>query len=150
MIKIDKRTRDELISLFKTKNIALEGNILKLIDPDGDAEFEAYLKESVEKDMQNRRKRLEITKKIQAQNKELIDGEKENERVKSQLTIALEEAEDSRREAVGAKEQAEKAMMDAQWAGWAYGRSEAVSVGGMFCHRANRMRPLWGGRGWWG
>ncbi len=116
MIKIDKRTRDELISLFKTKNIALEGNILKLIDPDGDAEFEAYLKESVEKDMQNRRKRLEITKKIQAQNKELIDGEKENERVKSQLTIALEEAEDSRREAVGAKEEAEKAMMDAQWA----------------------------------
>jgi hypothetical protein len=50
MIKIDKKTKDQLLEMYKTKKISLEGNILKVIDPDGDVEFEAYIKESIEKD----------------------------------------------------------------------------------------------------
>ena len=115
-IKIDKSTRKELIDLFNTKRISLEGNILKLIDSDGDAEFDAYVKESIEKDKENRRRRLDITKQIQSQNKELMEGEIENERVKGQLTEALEEAELARKEAICAKEQAEQAMEEAEFA----------------------------------
>ena len=33
MIKIDKKTKDQLLEMYKTKKISLEGNILKL-DPD--------------------------------------------------------------------------------------------------------------------
>jgi hypothetical protein len=46
MIKIDKFTKDQLLQLYRTKKISLEGNILKVIDPDGDLEFEKYIQES--------------------------------------------------------------------------------------------------------
>ena len=45
MIKLDKNTKNQLIELYKTKKIGLEGNILKLIDSDGDEEFSSYVKE---------------------------------------------------------------------------------------------------------
>jgi Fe2+ transport system protein B len=114
MIKIDKRTKDQLLDMYKTKKISLEGNILKVIDPDGDVEFESYIKESIEKDKDNRRKRLEVTKQVQSRNNDLIKSEKENERVNRQLTKALEEAEISSKESILAKEEAEKARDDAE------------------------------------
>ena len=114
MIKIDKKTKDQLLDIFKTKKISLEGNILKVIDPDGDQEFESYIKESIEKDKDTRRKRLEITKQIQTRNNDLIKSEKENERVNKQLKIALEEAESLNKEAIASKEDAEKARDEAQ------------------------------------
>ena len=114
MIKIDKKTRDQLLEMFKAKKISLEGNILKVIDPDGDVEFEAYIKESIEKDKDNRRKRLEITKQIQSKNTELVKSEKENERVNKQLKLALEEAEESNKAMLVSKHDAESALEDAQ------------------------------------
>lgn len=113
-IKIDEETKKALLELRRTKRISLEGNILKVIDSEGDAEFEEYLKESIEKDATNRKKRLEITKQIQKQNNELLEGQEEIERINSQLKAALAEAEESRQEAVIAKELAEKSMMDEQ------------------------------------
>lgn len=114
MIKIDKKTKDQLLEMYKAKKISLEGNILKVIDPDGDAEFEAYIKESIEKDKDNRRKRLEITKQIQSKNTELVKSEKENERVNKQLKLALEEAEESNKAMLVSKHDAESALEDAQ------------------------------------
>jgi type IV secretory pathway VirB10-like protein len=100
--------------MYKTKKISLEGNILKVIDPDGDVEFEAYIKESIEKDKDNRRKRLEITKQIQSKNTELVKSEKENERVNKQLKLALQEAEESNKAMLVSKHEAESALEDAQ------------------------------------
>jgi hypothetical protein len=114
MIKIDKKTRDQLLEMFKAKKISLEGNILKVIDPDGDVEFETYIKESIEKDKDNRRKRLEITKQIQSKNTELVKSEKENERVNKQLKLALQEAEESNKAMLVSKHEAESALEDAQ------------------------------------
>jgi len=114
MIKIDKKTKDQLLEMYKAKKISLEGNILKVIDPDGDVEFEAYIKESIEKDKDNRRKRLEITKQIQSKNTELVKSEKENERVNKQLKLALEEAEESNKAMLVSKHDAESALEDAQ------------------------------------
>ena len=79
MIKIDKKTKEQLIELQQTKRISLEGNILKVIDVDDDIEFQKYVNESIEKDNATRKKRLEITKQIQKQNKELTDWKVENE-----------------------------------------------------------------------
>lgn len=115
-IKIDKATKDVLLDLYRSKKMSLEGNILKVIDPDGDEEFEAYIKESIEKDTQNRRKRLEITKQIQTKNKELLENEKEREKVNSELVAALEEAEEAKKVAICAKEQAETAKEEAETA----------------------------------
>jgi hypothetical protein len=114
MIKIDKKTKDQLLEMFKTKKISLEGNILKVIDPDGDVEFETYIKESIEKDKDNRRKRLDVTRQVQSQNNDLTKWKKENERVNKQLTKALEEAEESNKAMLVAKQEAELALEDAQ------------------------------------
>lgn len=114
MIKIDKNTRKVLIDLFKSKGISLEGNILKLIDSDGDIDFDNYIKESLDKDIHNRKRRLDITKKIQTQNKELIESDKKNEVINSKLVIALDEAETAKKEAILAKDQAENARNEAE------------------------------------
>ena len=114
MIKIDKATKQALLDLYKSKKIALEGNILKVIDSDGDVEFDTYVKDSIEKDKENRRKRLDITKQIQGKNKELLESEVEKERVNLELVAALEVAEESKKEAISAKEQAELAKEEAE------------------------------------
>lgn len=112
--KVDKETKEDLLQLYKAKQIYLEGNILKLIDSDGDEEFESYLQEAIKKDKDSRRKRLEITKQIQSQNKDLTDLNKENDRVNRQLKKALEEAESSRNEAINSKEEADSARVEAE------------------------------------
>jgi hypothetical protein len=114
MIKLDKNTRNQLIELFKTKKIGLEGNILKLIDPDGDEEFASYVKDSIEKDKDSRRKRLDITKQVQSQNNDLVKWKNENERVNKELTIALEEAKESNEGMLVAKQEAEDSLEEAQ------------------------------------
>ena len=123
MIKIDKKTKEQLIQLHQTKKISLEGNILKVIDVDGDIEFQKYVDESIEKDNTTRKKRLEITKQIQKQNKELTDWKIENERIQSELLETLElnrvaiiEAENAKEEAESSKDKAEKAMIEAMTA----------------------------------
>jgi len=93
MLKLNKDTKGDLIALYKTKGIFLEGNILKVIDHENDQEFSKYLKEASEKDADNRKKRLEITKQVQNQNKELIDWKKKNEQNQIKLKQALEQPE---------------------------------------------------------
>ena len=114
MIKLDKKTKDQLIDLYKTKKIALEGNILKLIDPDGDVELEKYLKETMEKDKDTRRKRLEVTRKVQSQNNDLVKWKKENEEIQLELKDSLEKTENSMREMASLKEEAESARLEAE------------------------------------
>lgn len=114
MIKLDKKTKDQLIDLYKTKKIALEGNILKLIDPDGDVELENYLKETTEKDKDTRRKRLEVTRKVQTQNNDLIKWKEENEKIQLELKESLEKTENSMREMESLKEEAESARLEAE------------------------------------
>ena len=113
MIKLDKKTKDQLLEIFKAKKISLEGNILKVIDPDGDQEFESYIKESIERDKDSRRKRLDITKQVQSQNIDLTKWKEENERVNKQVTKALEEAEESNKAMLIAKQEVEDALSEA-------------------------------------
>jgi len=113
MIKIDKKTKEQLLEIFKAKKISLEGNILKVIDPDGDQEFESYVKEAIERDKDSRRKRLDITKQVQIQNTDLTKWKKENERVNEQVTKALKEAEESNKAMLIAKKEAEDALGEA-------------------------------------
>jgi hypothetical protein len=113
-IKVDKGTRKQLLDLYKSKRIYLEGNVLKLIDCDGDEEFQLYVDAAINKDKEGRRKRLDITKRVQSQNTELVNGQKENDRVNKQLTKALEKADESKARALVAKDEAEKAKDEAE------------------------------------
>ena len=93
---LDKNTKKQLIELLKAKNIGLEGNIVKLIDSDGDEEFAAYLKQCTEKDAAARRKRLEMTKQVQTQNAELTKLNDANQKMMEELQETLKNVEESK------------------------------------------------------
>ena len=93
---LDKNTKKQLIDLFKSKNIGLEGNIVKVIEAEGDEEFAAYLKQCSEKDSAVRRKRLEMTKQVQNQNSELTKLNHENEKMMDELQETLRNVEESK------------------------------------------------------
>lgn len=98
MIKLDKNTMEQLIHLYETRKIGLEGNIAKLIETDDD-NFQEYLRTCISNDNDNRRKRLTITKQVQSQNTELKKAKEENERINAELKIALDVAEKARENA---------------------------------------------------
>lgn len=107
-MKITKDTRDSLLELSK-KKIYLEGNILKVIKGEpNDKEFNEYLNICIEKDSTSRRKRLDVTKQVQNQNRELIKSQEDNQHLMTDLKTALDEAEKSKIDAVNAKAEAEK------------------------------------------
>ena len=93
---LDKDTKKQLIELLQSKNIGLEGNIVKLIDSDGDDEFAAYLKQCSEKDIATRRKRLEMTKQVQTQNAELTKLNEANQKTMEELQETLKNVEESK------------------------------------------------------
>jgi hypothetical protein len=109
-MKVDKSTRDFILSLQKEKRILLEGNILKVIEADpGDKEFADYIKFATDKDKDSRKRRLEITKQVQNQNKELLASQEENDKLMVDLKNALQEAENSEKKAIDAMKEAEEA-----------------------------------------
>ena len=78
-MKINKDTRDNLLKLAKERKIFLEGNIIKIIKIDeGDDQLTKYINDCKERDMTSRKKRLQVTKQVQKQNKELESAAKEN------------------------------------------------------------------------
>lgn len=109
MIEITEHTRNVLLEVAKNKKIYVEGSFLKILKaPKGDKEFEDYLKLCKERDVATRKKRLQITKQVQSQNKDLIAKQEENDALMRELQNALEEAKNSEWEAEKLKEEAEK------------------------------------------
>ena len=103
--------RDELIKLSKEKKIFLEGNILKVLKAEkGDKEFNDYLSTCIERDTTSRKKRLEVTKQVQKQNKELVKKQEETDDLMVELKDALESAKRSEEVANQLREEAEKGM----------------------------------------
>ena len=109
-MKVDKSTRDFLLKIYKDNKISLEGNVLKVLEPEsGDTEFAEYLTVSIDKDKISRRRRLDITKQIQNQNKDLLLSQEENQKLMEDLKNALTEAEKSKVHAMDAMKKAEAA-----------------------------------------
>jgi hypothetical protein len=106
-VKVDKSIRDWLLDVQKAKKITLEGNILKLLEADeNDEAFSKYIKDALEKDKESRRRRLDITKQVQEQNKNLLASQEENERMNEELKAALNIAEEEKIKAEAAKAEA--------------------------------------------
>jgi len=121
MISFNKNTKQQLINLCKTRNICLEGNIIKVIDCSGDTEFEQYIQLCLNKDRENRKKRLDVTKQVQSKNNDLIKLNEENERILEDLRITLKEVEESKiqfevqnRELIAWKEENDRISIELQ------------------------------------
>ena len=94
-MKFSKEIKQQLFELQK-RNIFLEGNFLKVIDCEGDSDFEEYVKHAIEKDRDTRKRRLDITKQVQIQNKDLISKEQKNRELMGELKETLTNIEDSK------------------------------------------------------
>ena len=106
-MKVVKSIRNWLLDVQKAKKITLEGNILKLLEADeNDEAFLKYIKDALEKDKESRRRRLDITKQVQEQNKNLLASQEENERMNEELKAALNIAEEEKIKAEAAKGEA--------------------------------------------
>ena len=78
-IKLCKEDKQQFLDISKDRRVFLEGNIIKLIDDGDDIIFKQYLLDAKAQDISNRKKRLEVTKQVQIQNRELIASQEENE-----------------------------------------------------------------------
>lgn len=95
-IKLAPEDEQHFINLGK-KKIYLEGNILKVIESES-SDFLEYLRLAKDNDTSNRKKRLEVTRQVQEQNKELQTKADENDRLMDELKVALASAENAKRE----------------------------------------------------
>ncbi len=98
--------RDTLLELAK-KRVYLEGNILKALNADkSDKEFSKYLNECKRRDVANRKKRLEVTKQVQSQNKDLQIAAETNQELVEELKLTLEKVSDAKKEAEKLRDEA--------------------------------------------
>lgn len=98
-MKLPESVESELIELSKKRKVQLEGNILKILKTDS-AEFRKYIDAAKENDKSNRRKRLEVTKQVQEQNKQLASKAEENERLMEDLKQAVSQADEAKEAAL--------------------------------------------------
>ena len=92
-------TAVQLLNLWKTKKVGLEGNILKVIQTK-DEEFQKYIDEAKQRDNDQRRKRLEVTKQVQSQHKDLIESQADREKLMIELQESLAQSEKLKNAAV--------------------------------------------------
>ena len=83
-------TAVQLLNLWKTKKVGLEGNILKVIQTK-DEEFQKYIDEAKQRDNDQRRKRLEVTKQVQSQNKDLIESQADREKLMIESILLVDD-----------------------------------------------------------
>ena len=95
MIEFPEETRKSLLALVKTNSFYIDGNLLKILQDSGDEEFRNYLNLAKERDKNIRVKRLDLTKQIQTQNKDLDSLNKKLMTSLTQLEVAKNNALDS-------------------------------------------------------
>jgi len=95
-----KDTVKEAMLKAKAKKVYIEGNFVKLLSDTSDTDVKEYIEECKRKDVASRRKRLQITKQVQKQNKELEEAAVIKEALVIELQNALDEAKQLRDEAV--------------------------------------------------
>jgi len=67
-MRLPEEVEQAFIALQEERGIRLEGNILKVLETDSEA-FKEYIQNGLTKDDELRKKRLEITRQVQEQNK---------------------------------------------------------------------------------
>ena len=95
-IKLCKEDKQQFLDISKDRRVFLEGNIIKLIDAGSDDIFKQYLLDAKAQDISNRKKRLEVTKQVQIQNRELIASQEENEKLMLDLKEAVKKADEAK------------------------------------------------------
>lgn len=94
-----KHTVKEAIQIAAKKKVFIEGSFVKLLADTSDEDVRVYIDECKVKDRSARRKRLEITKQVQEQNKKLEEANAINAALVIELQNKVEEVETAKNEA---------------------------------------------------
>lgn len=93
-------TINEALRKARAKKVYIEGNFVKILKNSLDKDVVTYIEECKTKDRLARKKRLDVTKQVQAQNKELEEAAVVKEALVIELQNEKNEAEKLRDEAV--------------------------------------------------
>lgn len=93
-------TINEALRKAKAKKVYIEGNFVKILKDSLDKDVVTYIEDCKTKDRLARKKRLDVTKQVQAQNKELEEAAVVKEALVIELQNEKNEAEKLRDEAV--------------------------------------------------
>ena len=93
-------TINEALRKAKAKKVYIEGNFVKILKDSVDKDVVTYIEDCKTKDRLARKKRLDVTKQVQAQNKELEEAAVVKEALVIELQKEKTEAEKLRDEAV--------------------------------------------------
>lgn len=108
MISLHETSWDSLILLAEESNVFLEGNILKLIDDEGEDARHEYLQTALKKTKDAQRKRLQVSKKAQQEKRKLEQIQVDNTELMAELQEALDDAKEAEQVAEEARQRAEK------------------------------------------
>ena len=90
---LSKQSKDWLLKVASTKKVFLEGNILKLmVQEKNNEDFSEYLETCIARDKEKQKRRLNVTKEVQNQNKELVKKEVQNATLMKELEASVAEA----------------------------------------------------------
>ena len=95
-----KDTVKEAILKAKAKKVYIEGNFVKLFSDTSDTDVKEYIEECKRKDISSRKKRLQITKQVQKQNRDLEEAAEVKEALVIELQNSLKESKKLRDEAL--------------------------------------------------
>jgi len=95
-----KDTVEEALRKAKAKKVYIEGNFVKILSKTLPVDVKEYVEECKVRDKSARRKRLDVTKQVQAQNKELEEAATVNKALVIELQNEKDEAEKLRDKAV--------------------------------------------------
>ena len=103
-----------LILLEAQRGIYPEGSFLKILDPGESESYKAYLDRAITCDKRKREKRIEVTKRIQEQNKQLLEAQEIIRKNTESIEEALEESRKQKQEAEELRHKAESAYEKAK------------------------------------
>lgn len=95
-----KDTVKEAMLKAKAKKVYIEGNFVKLLSDTSDSDVKEYIEECKSRDLKSRKKRLQITKQVQKQNRDLEEAAEVKEALVIELQNSLEESKKLRDEAL--------------------------------------------------
>lgn len=106
--------RSALISIAESKKLFIEGNIVKLLDDSDDESFKKYIKDAIENDKDQRKRRLEVTRQVQSANKELTKKKEEIELRNKELTEKQDELDSQNKQLMLKQNENESLMSELQ------------------------------------
>ena len=113
-VVLGKPVVEQLRQVAQEHDLYLEGSILKIISVGDDAEDVDYLNRAKQRDRERRRERLDFTRDVQRQNKELLESKERNAVLMEQLKEEKARTEDALEAAEHALETAKQDLDYAQ------------------------------------